>query len=439
MSHYYITHCCKNKTTANNPVKAIERYLASYILYVQKLAKLEEKNFLIFSGKYGLLKSEDKIPYYDKLLKYDDFTALNPIVDNQIKNKTITKITFFHINTKYDEKVKVYVDFIKLFAERNNIDLDLVGLNPTKLILPRNIENDILKNEIKKIKQDKKVLIISHILQKQLLKDISDYVCDTYEMIRITKESNITSVLVCGVTYMSELVAIYNPKKVVLQPRYDAVCRYTDDLDDTDVKDIYSVFKKSAIIAHISTNLKVKLQSDYITDTEHLPKLVNEIDNDSIIIIGGGNIAEYAGRFTDKTIVYNHGICMPCSKITVDSIHKFLESNNILKNNIKILVTPDCDYSSFDCADEILTNSQIIDYIKQSNKKNFLICSEINLYETLKNEFPDKNFYQPANNLICNDMHRIKLINVYNTLIDFKNMVTIPDNISENIDRKSVV
>lgn len=436
MSHFYITHCCKQKNENIKLLNAIDRYLASYILYVNKMAKIEKKDFMIFSGKYGLLKPNQKIPYYDKLLTYDDFESLEPVVNKQIIEYNITKITFFHIGIKYDKKVKVYVDFIKNICDKNNVSLDTITLNPAKLILPRNIENDILKQEIKKIKQDKKVLILSHLLQKDLIKEISDHVCSTYDMIRIANESNANTILVCGVTYMGEIVSVFNSKKAVLQPRNDAVCRYTDVSDESDIKDLRCVFKKTPVIAHISTNLKVKYQADYVSDTENLPKLIDELKEQSVIIIGGVDIAEYASRFTDKKIIYNNALCMPCSKINATIIQNFLNSHNILKNNMKIIVTPDCDYSAFDLADEVLTNSQIIKFVENSSDKNFLICAEINFFEYIRKIFPDKNFFQPKKNLICNDMHRVKLVNIYDTLIDFRNLISIPPYVAENIQKK---
>ena len=84
--------------------------------------------FLILSGKSGFLKENAKIPYYDKLLTYSDFEALNKVADRQYKKYKFRKAVFFHIDSKIDGKVRTYVDFMKEFSLKNDIDIEFVIL-----------------------------------------------------------------------------------------------------------------------------------------------------------------------------------------------------------------------------------------------------------------------------------------------------------------------
>lgn len=435
MEHFYMTHCCKDKSTEEGLLPVLKRYLAKYILYVYQLSKMENTKFLIFSGKYGLLQEDNKIPYYDKLLDYSDFEHLNPIVDEQYKKNPFNQLTFFHIDTKLDEKVAVYVEFITEFAKRNNISLKCVPLNPSKLILPKTIEKKLLKKEISKIKKEKRIFVVSHFSQKMDIKEISDFVGGVYDIIRIVNKYDYKTILVCGVSFIAELVSIFNPKKIILQPREDAICRYEDDLDEIDLDDLKKIYQESVILSHISSNIKVKCKSDYICDTAHLKNIGHIINSNQIIFLGGSNLGEYLANLTKKEIIYNEGKCIAASKVTSVELESFLKTNKI-DGSIKILVSPHCHYSAFKYADEILSNTEMYNYVKNSKEKNFLVCAEINLFEQLKKHFPDKMFYQPLGNLICNDMHRTKLINVYNSLADLKYIVKIPDELSEIIRPK---
>jgi len=125
---YFITHCCRRKSRKKGLLPAGERYLAGYINEVLKLSKSQGAGFLILSGEFGFLKENAKIPYYDKLLTYPDFDSLNRVVDRQYKKYRFKKAVFFHGDTKIDGKVRTYVDFMKEFALRNNIDIEFAIL-----------------------------------------------------------------------------------------------------------------------------------------------------------------------------------------------------------------------------------------------------------------------------------------------------------------------
>jgi len=123
---YFITHCCRRKSRKKGLLPARRRYLAGYVNDVLELSKSQGAGFLILSGKFGFLKENGKIPYYDKLLTYPDFDSLNRAVDRQYKKYKFKKAVFFHIDTKTDGKVRTYVDFIKEFSLRNNIAIEFV-------------------------------------------------------------------------------------------------------------------------------------------------------------------------------------------------------------------------------------------------------------------------------------------------------------------------
>lgn len=156
-SEYFITHCCRRKSRKKGLLPARQRYLAGYVNEVLKLSKSQGLGFLILSGKFGFLKENAKIPYYDKLLTYPDFDSLNRVVDKQYKKYKFKKAVFFHVDpvrgkppqdgcsravgratsngvdTKIDGKVRTYVDFMKEFSARNKITTTFVPLKERML------------------------------------------------------------------------------------------------------------------------------------------------------------------------------------------------------------------------------------------------------------------------------------------------------------------
>ena len=67
-------------------------------------------------------------------------------------------------------------------------------------------------------------------------------------------------------------------------------------------------------------------------------------------------------------------------------------------------------------ADFAGSTSGIIDYAMKSDKKEFIIGTEISIAEHLQYDCPDKKFYILSNKLICPDMKATTLMDVYNCL-----------------------
>ena len=67
-------------------------------------------------------------------------------------------------------------------------------------------------------------------------------------------------------------------------------------------------------------------------------------------------------------------------------------------------------------ADYVGSTSGIMNYAKQSDKKEFIIGTEISIAEHLQYECPDKKFHFLTLKLICPNMKSTTLVDVYNCL-----------------------
>ena len=67
--HYVLTTCSKDKDEREIPLQAIQRYTDKRISYVHMISEKRSLPMVIFSGKYGILKTDDTIPFYDLKLE----------------------------------------------------------------------------------------------------------------------------------------------------------------------------------------------------------------------------------------------------------------------------------------------------------------------------------------------------------------------------------
>jgi quinolinate synthase len=83
-----------------------------------------------------------------------------------------------------------------------------------------NIEEAILN-----LKKEKNAIILGHYYQNSEIQDISDLICDSYELAKKAKAASSEIILFAGVTFMAETAKILNPSKNVNLKPYAAYSR----------------------------------------------------------------------------------------------------------------------------------------------------------------------------------------------------------------------
>ncbi len=92
---YLCTTCCKAKREDDKLLPATQRYISERIEFVSDDSKRLKKPFIILSGKYGLIDSDLKIPWYDQKLEPENVADMVPILINQLAEKGVSKIIFY--------------------------------------------------------------------------------------------------------------------------------------------------------------------------------------------------------------------------------------------------------------------------------------------------------------------------------------------------------
>ena len=124
----FCTYCSANKNDAQNKLPAIERYQSARITSVYNAAVSLGVNFLILSGKYGILKPDDQIHYYDHLLKSSKVKGHSLRVAEQLTILGIKDIIFFSKSALEDENINCYINCMELASKKSGVDIKFVYL-----------------------------------------------------------------------------------------------------------------------------------------------------------------------------------------------------------------------------------------------------------------------------------------------------------------------
>lgn len=270
-----------------------------------------------------------------------------------------------------------------------------------------------IQEKILKLKKEKDFCILAHSYQAHEILEIADYTGDSYKLSVDASKTNCKNILMCGVKFMAETCKILSPEKSVFIAQPGAGCAMADQMDKQLISQVKEMYPGYTVVAYINTTAELKTICDVCVTSSSAVKIVNNIENENILFIPDCNLGDFVSKSCpDKNIKLLNGGCPIHACVNTDDVKKAKQ----LHPNAELLVHPECVPEVVQMADYVGSTSGIMEYAKKSDKREFIIGTEISIAEHLQYECPDKNFYGLSLKLICPNMKSTTLVDVYNCL-----------------------
>ena len=291
-----------------------------------------------------------------------------------------------------------------------------------------------LQQKIINLKKEKNALILAHYYQTTDVREIADHVCDSFEMARLAREAKQDLLVICGVHFMAESAKILNPGKTVLLPVPDAGCPMADMITPEDVLALREFYPKAAVVCYVNSSAAVKAVSDICCTSSSAERIVRSLPEKQIIFIPDRNLGAYiSSKVPEKEFIFHKGWCpVHDCIVTYDAVTAKKKHPNAL-----LLTHPECKTEVLELSDFVGSTSEIINHAIDSDKREFIIGTEIGVIEHLAALAPEKVFYPLTSSFICEDMKKIKLEDVIGALKNGKHeMILTGDEV--NAARRSL-
>jgi len=280
-------------------------------------------------------------------------------------------------------------------------------------------------NQITDLKTKKNALIAAHNYQPGIIQDIADILGDSLELARQSKQTEKDIIVFCGVYFMAETAKILSPGKKVLLPRLDAGCPLADMITAKDVRELKAKHPDAVVVCYVNSSAEVKAESDMCCTSANAVRLVEKIPNNKIIFIPDQNLGHYVSTKVKKEIILWPGYCIVHHRLTKEEVEKSKKEHP----EALFIAHPECNHQVISLADAVTSTSGMIDYVKKSPKKEFIIGTEQGLIHRLKKDNPDKIFYIPGRSLICRNMKKTTLEDVLEVLQNETNEINVDEQI----------
>lgn len=290
-----------------------------------------------------------------------------------------------------------------------------------------------LVERIQELKKKRNAVILAHNYQLGEVQDIADFAGDSFGLSVQASETKADVILFCGVYFMAETAKILSPAKTVLIPDLDAGCPMADMITAAELRELKSKHPRAKVVCYVNSSAEVKAESDVCCTSANAVNILKDVftPEDEIIFVPDKYLGMYSASKTGRNVILWRGFCPTHGKILAEEVVRQKE----LHPNAKVLVHPECRPDVIALADDVLSTSGILRYVKQSPAKEFIIGTEIGILHPLRKENPGKTFYPVTDLAVCPNMKYITLAKVAQALEEMKFEVTLPANIIERAKR----
>lgn len=294
-----------------------------------------------------------------------------------------------------------------------------------------------LEAEIRRLKIERKAVLLAHYYQESEIQDVADFVGDSLQLSQQAATTDADVILFAGVHFMAETAKIINPKKKVILPDLDAGCSLAEGCPAPQFEKFLARYPGHTVISYINCSAAVKALSDIICTSSNAVAVVESVPKETPIVFAPDqHLGRWVMKQTGRPMVLWPGSCL---------VHELFNEREIvhLKHvhpGAVVLAHPECDERVLAHADYIGSTSGILSQVVTNSATTFLIATEPGIIHQMQKLAPGKTFIPaPAGNgCACNTcpfMRLNTLEKVYLALRDLTPEITLDEQLRARAEK----
>lgn len=295
-----------------------------------------------------------------------------------------------------------------------------------------NMTKQELVQKIEELKKEKNAIVLAHYYSNPDVQDIADFLGDSLELSRKAGSADADIIVFAGVHFMAETAALISPRKKVLVPALGAGCTLADGASGKDLAAWKQANPDGTVVSYVNTTAEVKSHTDICCTSANALSIVKGLPADAkILFVPDKNLGSYINSQTGRNMELYDGCCKVHDQVTtqmvLDMMARYPEADVLIhpesacSSDPMILDNPNC---------YMYSTSGILRHAAESNKKQFIIATEVGTLHKLQKDNPGKEFIPVSDKIVCKYMKLATLEAVYEALRDEKFEVKVPEEIS---------
>lgn len=286
----------------------------------------------------------------------------------------------------------------------------------------------MLKDEILKLKKEKNAVILGHCYQNIEIDEVADYVGDSLYLSQMAAKTDADIIVFAGVYFMAQTAKIISPNKKVLLPNMQSGCLMADMIDLKQLREFKAQHSEMPVVCYVNSTAEVKSECDICCTSSNAVKIVDSLKAKEIMFVPDTYLGKWVENQLGNVKVNTFtGFCPTHLRIKPEDIDVAREKYP----NALVLAHPECHKEVCLRADYVGSTTGIMKYAMESDKKQFVIATEKGVVDRLQRDCKDKEFILIKDNIVCPNMKRNSLEDIYNVLKNETNEITVDEEMAK--------
>ena len=270
-----------------------------------------------------------------------------------------------------------------------------------------------IQAEILRLKKERDFCIIAHAYQGHEILEVADYTGDSYGLSIEASRAPAKNILMCGVRFMAETAKVLSPEKNVYLANPEAGCPMADQMDRDMIATVKRDYPDHAVVCYINTTSALKTICDVCVTSSSAVEICAKLPQRDILFIPDQNLGRYvAEQLPEKNVTCLDGCCPYHAIVTVEDVERARRAHP----NALLLVHPECPPAVSALADYVGSTTNIMSFAQNSSARSFIIGTEGSIVEHLQFSCPEKQFFALSGSLLCPEMKKTTLMDLYHCL-----------------------
>ena len=288
-----------------------------------------------------------------------------------------------------------------------------------------------LPAEIRRLKAERKAVILGHYYQEPEIQDLADFVGDSLQLSQQAAKTDADVIAFCGVHFMAETAKILNPTKTVVIPDMDAGCSLADRCPADYFAEWLKQYPDHDVVSYINCSAGVKALSTVICTSSNAERVVNSLPRDrKLVFAPDRHLGKWVMKQTGRDMVLFPGFCIVHEQFTA----KRLAALKAQHPEAKLIAHPECDATVSQLADFVGSTAALLNYVEKDRATAFIVATEAGILHQMRLRRPQAELIPaPAdsgcNCSLCPYMKLNSLEKLYLCLRDLKPEISLDESL----------
>ena len=256
-----------------------------------------------------------------------------------------------------------------------------------------------LPAEIRRLKAERKAVILGHYYQEPEIQDLADFVGDSLQLSQQAAKTDADVIAFCGVHFMAETAKILNPTKTVVIPDMDAGCSLADRCPASYFAEWLKQYPDHDVVSYINCSAGVKALSTVICTSSNAERVVNSLPKDrKLVFAPDRHLGKWVMKQTGRDMVLFPGFCIVHEQFTA----KRLAALKAQHPEAKLIAHPECDATVSQMADFVGSTAALLNFVATDSAQAFIVATEAGILHQMRQRRPNAELIPAPADSGCN-------------------------------------